>query len=426
MTNRILTPRILAMETLAHLENDLVLGNHVHTDYSKEFAAVGDTVDVKRPQRYAGQDDNLDVTNYNEDLAAGKLPLKLDKTVTIKFSLSAKERTLSVKSDQIQADYIEPAVTKLKDRIDKELAATGKNSFYNFWGTPGTLPSSFSDLSDPGALLTELGVPTNRRYGFHSPFAGSKLAAGLGSVYVQKMAKTALEEATFGRYGGFTNFESVHIPSHTAGDYSGTLLVNGANQNVTYTESRDALTQTLNIDGGSNSTTGFLKKGDVFTIAGVYSVNPVTKNSTTQLQHFVVMADADTNGSGEAQLTISPPMVVYDAAYDTAVAAEVTDAAFASVTAAPADNAAITVVSGAANSTHRNSLLMQKNALTLVTRPLTIETHGSYETSTVMGNKVSIACSKWGDPNTLGANYRFDMLFDVASLQPGHGLRLAN
>ena len=69
---------------------------------------------------------------------------------------------------------------------------------------------------------------------------------------------------------------------------------------------------------------------------------------------------------------------------------------------------------------------MQKNALSLVTRPLRIETGGAFETSTVSGNKVSISCSKWGDPNTLSANWRFDMLFDADSMNRGHGLRLAN
>lgn len=426
MGNVLLTPRALVSATIAHLENDLVLANHVHTDYSKEFATVGSTIDVERPQRYVGQDDNLDVSSYNEDLVGGKFALQLNKTSTIKFKIDPLDMTLSVKSDKIKQKYIDPAITKFKDRIDAELAKAAALKFYNFYGTPGILPTDFSDLADPGAVLTELGIPTGMRYAFHSPTAGAKLAKGLTGVFVQGMAKTALEEASFGRYGGFGNFESVHVPRHVAGDYSGTLLVNGANQSVGYLATKDTESQTLNIDGGSNSTTGFLKQGDVFTIAGVYSINPVSKGSTGFLQTFVVNADADTDGSGATQLNISPPIIPYDENFNSANATEVTNAAFATVTAAPADNAAITVVSGAANSTHRNSLLMHKNALSLVTRPLRIETGGAFETSTVSGNKVSISCSKGGKFDDLSASWRFDMLFDVDSMNRGHGLRLAN
>ena len=426
MANVLLTPRALVTATIAHLENNLVLANHVHTDYSKEFQDVGATIDVERPQRYAGQDDNLDVTNYEEDLIGGKFPLTLDKTKTIKFGIDPKDMTLSVMSAKIKEKYIDPAVTTLKDVIEKHLADVAAKKFYNFYGTPGTLPASFLDLATPGAHMTNGAVPTSMRYAYHEPVAGVKLASGLTSVFVQGMAKTALEEASFGRYGGFDNYECVHAPEHTAGDYSGTLLVAGGSQKTTYAASKDTESQTLNIDGGANSISGFLLQGDVFTIAGVFAVNPISKMNTGRLQTFVVNATAATDGSGATTVNISPPIIPYNAAFDPTVKAEVTEAAFSTVTAEPADNAAITVVSGAANSTHRNSLLMQKDAITLVTRPLKIETGGAFETSTVSGNKVSISCSKWGDPNTLKANWRFDMLFGGDSMNRGFGARLAN
>ena len=50
-----------------------------------------------------------------------------------------------------------------------------------------------------------------------------------------------------------------------------------------------------------------IKAGDVFTIADVYSVNPETKQSTGQLQQFVVTADA-TGASNEATVSVYPTM----------------------------------------------------------------------------------------------------------------------
>ena len=40
MANSLLTPSVIAKEALLTLENNLVLGNLVHTDYSDEFVKV--------------------------------------------------------------------------------------------------------------------------------------------------------------------------------------------------------------------------------------------------------------------------------------------------------------------------------------------------------------------------------------------------
>ena len=43
MSNVFLTPDIIAREALIVLENNLVMANLVHRDYSDEFVSVGDT-----------------------------------------------------------------------------------------------------------------------------------------------------------------------------------------------------------------------------------------------------------------------------------------------------------------------------------------------------------------------------------------------
>ena len=113
MTNRHLTSEILAKETLAHLENSLMLAGKVHTDYSKEFNLVGDVVNVTRPPHFVGQKDNIDVTNYNEDIQEAKFPVRLDRTITVKFSIKTTDMTLKVSDEKIQEHYIQPAVISL-------------------------------------------------------------------------------------------------------------------------------------------------------------------------------------------------------------------------------------------------------------------------------------------------------------------------
>lgn len=408
MANVHVTTSLVLRDTLAHLENDLVLGNLVNTDFSKEFTKVGDTVNVRKPVRFSGQSDNLDVSSYNEDIIEGKTAIQLKKTETIKFKIDPKDRVLSV--EKMRERYVEPAVIKLKDRIEAEIAKL-YNQVYWFDGTPGTLPASFKALGTPGAIMTYAGIPTSGRNAVHNPDTSLELADSLKTVYVQDKAKSAFEEAKVGRYAGFDNFTSVHIPRHTVGAHGGTPLVNGASQDVAYSAVKDTWEQELVTDGWTNSVTGILKAGDVFTIAGVNAVNPVSKQDTGRLQTFVVKADADSGAStGPATLTISPPIIA--------------SGAYQTVTAAPADNAAITVKTGTASTSYPQSLLFHRNAFTLVTRPLEIPTGEGLATETISGNKVSLSVSKWVDGNTLAENCRLDMLFDVVAVYPHLAMRL--
>jgi hypothetical protein len=405
------TTSLVLRDTLAHLENDLVLGNLVNTDYSKDFAKVGDTVNVRKPVRFQGQSDNLDVSAYNEDIIEGKTAITLKKTETIKFSIDPKDRVLSV--EKMRERYVEPAVIKLKDRIESELAALYKDVYW-FSGTPGTLPATFKALGEPGSVMTYAAVPLSGRKAVHNPDASLELADGLKGVYVQSKAKTAFEEATIGRYAGFDNFTSVHVPRHTVGAHGGTPLIAGAGQNVTYAASKDTWTQSLATDGWTVSITGLLKQGDVITIAGVNAVNPISKEDTGKLQTFVVKADVNTDATvgGPATLTISPPII--------------TSGAYQTVSAAPADNAAITVKTGTASTAYAQSLLFHRNAFTLVTRPLEIPQGEGLATETMNGNKVSLSISKWVDGNTLAENCRLDMLFDCVAVYPQLAARLTS
>lgn len=410
MADTFLTPSVFANEGIRQLENELVLGNKVHTDYSKDYAMIGDTLNIRKTTNYAGQNDNLDVTSYSEDITQGKTTIQMNKTVSIKVDIGAIDGTLSF--DRVQEDVIRPAVIKMRDRIESELAALYTGAYW-FTGTPGTVPSTFLSLGQGGNLLTDSAVPMADRIAVHGTDAALNLADGLKGVYVQDKARSAFEKAMIGEYAGFENYTSVHAPTHVVGAHGGTPLVNGGSQNVTYLASKDTGSQSLITDGWTNSTTGILKKGDVFTIAGVFAVNPISKQSTGRLQTFTVLADADSGATtGPATLTIAPAIIA--------------SGAYQNVTAAPADNAPITVKTGTAGSSYKQSLLMHPKAMALVSRPLKIAAGAGVKTSTKSGNKVTISCTEWVDGNTLAHNMRFDMLFGVKLLDPRLIARLTN
>lgn len=408
MANNFLTPSIIAKEVLMHLENDLVIANKVHLDFSDEFVKKGDTINVRRPQRFLGQTDNLDLSAYNEDIIDANTTLAMNKTVSIKFSIASIDRTLDVASDRIQQHYIQPAVTRMKDVVETALGGLYAQ-VWNFVGTPGTLPSTFLDVGAAATKLTWAAAPQDGRTGVHNPNTAMSLANLVKTTFTDSSASAALRAATIGDIAGFSNYQSVHVPVHTVGAHGGTPLVNGGAQATTYAASGATNSQSLVTDGWTNSVTGILKAGDVITIAGVFAINPVSKQSSGALQDFVVLADANSGAStGPATLTIAPAII--------------TSGAFQTVSAAPADNAVITVKTGTAGSARPQSIMFHRNAFALVTRPLEIP--DTLKTKTVSGNKMAISVTQDGDFNTLTDRWRLDMLFGVKALYPDLACRM--
>jgi hypothetical protein len=409
MSNAFLTPSVFAQEGLMILENELVLGNKVRVDYSDEFGRIGDTLNIRRPTMYAGQADNLDITSAKEDITQGKMTLTMNKTHSIAVDIGSIDRTLSF--DRVVEDVIRPAMVTMKDEIEQSLAAQ-YYKLYGFSGTPGTVPAAYLTLATAGAYMTEDGIPLDRRFGAHTPIAAATLADALKGVLAQPIVTDAIRDVSIGRTANMTHYECVHAPTHTVGVATGTPRVNGATQNVTYAASKDTWSQSLVTDGWTNSQTGILKAGDVFTIAGVNGVNPVSKVSTGRAQTFTVLADANSGAStGPATLTISPPII--------------TSGAYQTVTAAPADDALITVKTGTGGTSYKQSLLLHPDCLMLATRPLYVAESAGVKTAVKTGNRVSIRVTEGVNINTLAHTMRFDMLWGVAC-DPRLGHRLTN
>lgn len=409
MPNAILNTSLVLNEGIDLLENELVAGAMVNADYSDEFQNVGSTVNIRRPAQYTVQRDNLDVTSGIQDIEQATIPVTLDKTATIAIKLTAKERTMSF--DRFSEDILKPAMVQMKDEIEQHISSLYPK-FYHFVGTPGTVPSTFLALGAAGSVMTDQAVPMSGRMALHGTDAALSLADGLKGVFVQDMAKTALAEAKIGKYANFDNYTWVHAPTHTVGPLGGTPLVNGGTQGTTYALSKQTWSQNLITDGWTASAAARVKAGDVFTVPNVFAVNPVSKQSTGRLQTFTILADGSSDASGNLTLSISPPII--------------TSGAFQTVTAAPADNVALTIKTGTANTPYKQSLLLNKNAITLVTRALDIPQGQGLRTTTKSGNRVTVSCTEYMDGKTLEQTMRFDMLYQATVIDPRLGVRLTS
>ena len=183
------------------------------------------------------------------------------------------------------------------------------------------------------------------------------------------------------------------------GTKAGTPLTNGAGQ-----------TGASLITDGWTASTAALKKGDVFTITGVFRVHPETKASTGVLQQFVATADATADGSGNLTIPISPSVV--------------TSGATQNVSGSPADNIAITVA-GTASTAHGISLAHHKEAFAFATADLVMPKGVDFAAREVFDG-VSIRIVRQYDINNDKFPCRLDVLYGYKTVRPQLACRLAN
>ena len=388
--------------------NSLVMAAKVdrQLDEKNVFAGkVGSSVQVRRPVLFEASSGAA--ISSTPDLEEGTVTVTLDQRKKVNFAVTSQDLTLNI--EDANERYIKPAMQELAQQVESAIADS-YSSIYNFSGTPGTTPSTFLAVGGAGSVMSKLGVPKKGRCAFYDADASLALANGLSSVFPQKIANKAIEEAAIGRYAGFDIYESNSLAMHTVGVATGTPLINGASQDTTYALSKDTDTQSLITDGWTNSTTGILKAGDVITIAGVNSVNRKTRQDTGSLAQFVVTADADSGAStGPATLTISPAII--------------TSGAFQTVTAAPADNAAITVVTGTGGTAYPQNLSFHKNAITLATAQLDTPSEGAVS-SRENFDGISIRTVRQYNATSDETIYRFDILFGVKVQNAGFACRV--
>lgn len=340
MDNTALTIDMITKESLRILENNLTFTKGANRQFDDSFgvagAKIGDTLRIRKPARYTIRTGaTMSAQDHTETSAA----LQLNTQAGVDVNFTSKELALSI--DEFADRILKPAVATIANKIDYD-GLTLYRDVYNTVGTPGTVPTALSTFLNGKVKMADDGAPQDEMI---SAVVGAQAEANLvdalkGLFNSQAEVSRQYEEGKMGRVGGMKFSMDQNINTHTVGQQGGTPLVNGASQSGA----------SLVTDGWSASAANRLKAGDVFTIAGVFHVNPQTRASTGVLQQFVVTADAASDGSGNATLSISPSITV--------------SGAFQTVSAAPADNAAITVL-GAGSAVSPQHLIYHRDAFVL-------------------------------------------------------------
>lgn len=357
MANQLLTISMITPESARVLSNNLVLAQCVNRSFDQDFgvrgAKIGQTVNVRKPARYTVRTGSVvDLQAQTETYA----PLVFSNSIGVDLDFTSQEKTFSL--DMYSNNVIKPAVKRLANAID-QLGYSLVPQFFNSVGTPGTaLTAANSQLNclNNIAMLYNNDAPVGSEdiHTIVNPAFNAILASSAASLFnPSQEISDIFVQGYFGRFGGSKFYMSQLMPNFTNGAYGGSPVTNSATPQTG---------SSLITDGWTSGATT-LNAGTIFTIAGVYAVNPNGAQTLTYLQQFTVVTTvSDTAGAITA--TISPAIVA--------------SGPFQNVSNAAANTQAITVV-GATGATGQQALSFHKDAIMLANKDLEVPRAGIIE-----------------------------------------------
>ena len=406
MANTILTIDDITSEALMILENNLTFTKQVTRKYDDKFgnsgAQIGDTLRIRKPAQYSGRTGTaLSPEDFTEDYTT----LVLDKQFGVDVTFTTKELTLNINdfSDQVLA----PAVARIANEIDKD--GLGQYKYVSqFVGVPETVPNALLTYLQAKQKLMEAATPVDANLAVVvNPAMEATIVNALSGLFHSTTEiKRQYEEGTMGRSAGFKWSMDQNVATHTVGALGGTPLTNGSNQTGA----------SLITDGWTAAAANRLKDGDIITIGDVFAVNPQSKQSTGALKQFRVVGDTASDGSGNATITIDPPIIASGAKQN--------------VTNAAADGKAILTFGHASSYASKNTpqaLAFHKDAFCLGMADLLVPEGVHFagrKSSRKLG--VSIRIVRQYDINTDKIPCRLDVLYGWKTIRPELATRIVS
>jgi hypothetical protein len=416
MANTLATTSLVAKATIEELFNILQKAGTIPRTLEGDFrtAENGTVISMRRPYYIASTDGAVVGGSDTSDIIDGTVDVTVDNRKKTVYAIKSSQQALEITDDRINK-MVKASAAELGSQIELSIANKGRDRIWNY--IDASAGATLDDFADADATMAAQGVNILlEKYGCVTPSVARVLSKEVSTAFsfpsVTRVTD-AMDRAKIGSYSNIMFMQDQVLATHLSGVASGTILVNGAAQNVTYASVAGTFEQSLILDGATVSITDLFKKGDVINIADVFGINKNTRQSTGELQDFIVKADATSDGSGDITVTVSPPIIVEaDAA-----------AGYNTVSAVPADDAAITVKTGSA-ATRKENMVYCAEAfqLAMVTLP---QNQSGVDQSTETIEGLSLRVSRQFDFDADEDKWRIDAEWAVECVQPYYAHRVA-
>lgn len=405
MSNTTLQADVVAKAALAILENELGWVNKLYREHEAEYSKnvngykVGDTIRIRRPADFTVR---TGATLSTQDVIEGYTTLVVDQQIGVDFSFSSTDLTLKI--EDLSDRVIKPAMSSIINYMANDVATKMYQGTYNLVGTAGQTINSFADFAKAPERLDEMAVPQDGRLAILSPADYWGLVGAQTSLNNNTLVAQAFKEGMLPNVGNVDIYMSAVTPTHLMGTADNTTpLTDGNSQQVTYDTAKNSWTQSLVTDGWDSSST--LTAGTVFTIDGVYMVNPKTKATTGILQQFVVTANVTANETTTADttLTIAPPIIVTGPHQTCTYSGNF-------------DGRTITLI-GTTSTNYRQNMVFHKNAMALAMVPMELPS-GAYGAARESYKGMSCRVIPIYDGTNDLSKWRLDLLYGRRLLDP--------
>lgn len=422
--NTLLTPTMIAREALRLLKNNLVMGSSVYRAYESEFPGSpkkGGTVQIRKPVKFTVTKSRVRVSSV---ITEQYITMNVATQAHVSWAFSSNELTMDI--EDYSERYIRPAAAKLANTVDADLTALYVDVWNTVYESSGFVtPHTFMAMGKAMQRLDEEAVPPEDRTIVLNPAAHWGMANALTSLYTGAAPEQALRKGYLGRIANSDVLMDQNIKTHLCGTNHDTGSTGSDVHQVASTDVDlitgivvgDSRNQKIAIYGFRTTAnlSHVMRIGDIFEIANVYAINPMSGESTGVRRQFVVTADASGNSStaaataGSVTVYFQPDMI--------------NTGPYATIDTVPA-GAAVAYMYMTHNKSYPQNLAFHKNAFALVFVPLEVPQGVSFSAS-VTDDGYSIRIIKDYDIDNDLEVIRLDILYGVKTIYPELAVRIA-
>lgn len=409
--------RVAFEDLLEGFQDALVLSRHVNIYSTDQTMMERSNNTIWRPQPYIAQSINSTpgtaIPGY-QGMTQLAVPATLGFSKTVPWEMTSLELRDALQEGRLG----ESAKQKLASDINIAImnAAAGLGSLV----VPiAAAAGDYDDVALCDAIMNEQGVPDYDRFMALSSRDYNGLAGnlvGTARSFGNQKSDKAYERSYVGMVAGFDTYKMDYANRQTAAAGGGSITIDtsGAGTQANYTPQATSTSvggqinvdnrfQTVTVSSSTN-----VRAGDAFTIAGVFAVHHITKQSTGQLKTFRVVSVP----AGGTSLVITPPIIGAQGVSPTDAQLQYKNVEVATAS----DTSAITFLNVNAASVN---VFWQRDSLEILPGRYAVPSDAGVAVMRATTDQgIELVLQKFYDIDSMTIKYRMDTLFGVVNKNP--------
>jgi hypothetical protein len=409
--------RVAFEDLLEGFQDALVLSRHVNIYSTDQTMMERANNTIWRPQPYIAQSINSTpgtaIPGY-QGMTQLAVPATLGFSKTVPWEMT----TLELRDALQEGRLGESAKQKLASDINIAImnSAAGLGSLV----VPiAAAAGDYDDVALCDAIMNEQGVPDYDRFMALSSRDYNGLAGnlvGTARSFGNQKSDKAYERSYVGMVAGFDTYKMDYANRQTAAAGGGSITIDtsGAGTQANYTPQATSTSvggqinvdnrfQTVTVTSSTN-----VRAGDAFTIAGVFAVHHITKQSTGQLKTFRVVSVP----AGGTSLVITPPIIGAQGVSPTDAQLQYKNVEVATAS----DTSAITFLNVNAASVN---VFWQRDSLEILPGRYAVPSDAGVAVMRATTDQgIELVLQKFYDIDSMTIKYRMDTLFGVVNKNP--------